>query len=366
MSWHWDQLTSAGDGAPLVTNDTVGLASHVFDAEGTQHVFYRSVDNHIIELWWRGADAAHPGDLMRATGGKAPLAASDPASHVFAAEGTQHVFYRTADGHIIELWWRGGEAPHWGSLMNPTAPLAVGNPASHVFAVEGSQHVFYRTGDGHIIELWWQGPDAAQPENLNIESGGAPLAWSDPISHVSDAEGTQHVFYTSVDFDIIEIWWRRGEGKQFANLTKRSGGAPPSAGRPTSHVFAAEGTQHVFYTSVESHVIELRWGNGQFPPWRDLLGLDSAQVDVSRPTSLVFAADGAAQQVFYSGPDLDIRRLGLQGEEKPTPQDLMIASGGAPRAIGDPISHVFAAEGTQHVFYTTGDGHVVELWWQKA
>jgi hypothetical protein len=42
----------------------------------------------------------------------------------------------------------------------------------------------------------------------------------------------------------------------------------------------------------------------------------------------------------------------------------MIASGGAPRAVGDPISHVFTAEGTQHLFYATGERHIIELWWQ--
>jgi hypothetical protein len=75
-------------------------------------------------------------------------------------------------------------------------------------------------------------------------------------------------------------------------------------------------------------------------------------------------AEGGAQQVFYTGTDLDIRRLGLTGDETPHPQDLMIASGGAPRAVGDPISHVFTAEGTQHLFYATGERHIIELWWQ--
>ena len=268
MSWHWDDPTIGSDGAPIVTSDPTNLASHVFDAEATQHVFYRAGDGHIIELWWGGPEAPHWGDLIGASGGTAPLAAGDPTSHVFAAEGTQHVFYRTGDGSIIELWWRGGEFPHWGYPMRARGafpPPSAGDLTSHVFDAEGTQHVFYRGGDGHIIELWWRGSEAAHPEDLTVQSGGAPLAAGDPTSHVFDAEGTQHVFYTSVDFQIIELWWRRGEAKHFENLTVRSRGAPLAAGDPTSHVFAAEGTQHVFYNSApDTHIIELQWGAASF------------------------------------------------------------------------------------------------------
>ncbi len=61
------------------------------------------MDGHIIQLWWAGGEAPHQVDLTNVSGG-APLAAGDPTSHVDDAAGTQHVFYRFTDGHIIELW----------------------------------------------------------------------------------------------------------------------------------------------------------------------------------------------------------------------------------------------------------------------
>lgn len=37
---------------------------------------------------------------------------------------------------------------------------------------------------------------------------------------------------------------------------------------------------------------------------------------------------------------------------------------GAPAAAGDPVGYVFDAEGSQHVIYRDGSGHLHELWWE--
>lgn len=364
MVWNIDDLTVGSGGAPPVASPNK-LASHVFDAEGTQHVFYRTNDGKIVELWWRGAEAPHWGYLTT-PGNGAPLAAGDPTSHVFTAEGTQHVFYRTDEWppQIVELWWQGGEAAHWGYLTTPggAAPPPASDPASHVFDAEGTQHVFYRSTGNQIIELWWSGASAAAPHNLTVDSG-APLADGDPASHVVFSDGTQHVFYRAApgdaDGQVIELWWRPGERPQFVKLSERSG-APRAASDPVSHVFAAEGTQHVYYVSVDNGLIEIRWF-GQTPPGRDLLqGLGGQYAPASKPTSHVFPVKNM-EHVFYIGADLHIRRFGLRGNETPALEDLMVASG-FPLAVGTPTSHVFNTEGTQHVFYTTGDDHVMELW----
>ena len=364
MAWNFDDLTVRSGGAPSVATPCQ-LASHVFEAQGTQHVFYRTADGRIVELWWRGAEPPHWGYLTTQANG-APVAAGDPASHVFVAEGTQHVFYRTADGQIVELWWLGGEVPHWGYLTTPSngAPVAAGDPTSHVFDAEGTQHVFYRSTGSQIIELWWSGGAAAQANNLTVSSGGAPPADGIPASHVFFAEGTQHVFYHAAGVEevseVIELWWRPGQRAQFVKLSERSG-APRAASDPISHVFAAESTQNVFYQSVDGGLIELRWF-GPTPPWRDLLsGLGAAEGIVGKPASHVFPAKNV-EHVFYVGADLHIRRFGMRGDETPALQDLVIASGGCPLAVGSPTSHVFNTEGTQHVFYTTADDHIIELW----
>jgi hypothetical protein len=359
MGWMSRDLNVDSGGAPAIAPAT-RVASHVVAAERTHHVFYRTATGHIVEVWWRPGERPRWGDLTVASRG-APLADGDPASHVFVAEGTQHVFYRTDDGALVELWWRGGERPHWGALTGAgAAPKAVGSPVSHVFADEGTQHVFYRAAGGQIIELWWQGGAAAQPENLMVDARGAPPAGSDPVSHVFAPEGTQHVFYTSIDGEVIEIWWPRGGGKGHVDLNGRSPGSPRAAGRPSSHVFGPDATQHVFYVSVDDSLAELRWF-GEPSPWRDLLsGHSGSDLPASNPISHTFPARGN-QHVFYAGTDLDVRHLELAGDLTPSLQNLAVASGGAPRAVGELTSHLFADDGSHHVFYPTSNDHVQEL-----
>ena len=240
--------------------------SHVFKADRTNHVFYRTLNNHVAELSWRGNEVPRQRDLTIAQNGVAPLAESNLSSYVFGAEGTstQHVFYNSG-GHIIELSWLGGSGtPQWRDL-NATAtgraPPALGRPTNHVFEFENTQHVFYVADNGHIIELWWRPGEAPHPEDLTERSGAPPLEVESAFeltSHVFDFENTQHVFYVADNGHIIELWWRPGEAPHPEHLTERSG-APPLEVESAliSHVFKKERTQHLFYVSYGGHINEL-------------------------------------------------------------------------------------------------------------
>ena len=52
MGWHWGNLTTeSGE----LDNEVAGTPTgHVFDSDGTQHVFYRTSDGELMELWWTG------------------------------------------------------------------------------------------------------------------------------------------------------------------------------------------------------------------------------------------------------------------------------------------------------------------------
>ena len=149
--WHHGDLT-AMTGAPVAAGDPAG---YVFDAQGTQHVMYRSGDGHVHELWWDATNGWGSGDLTAVTG--APAAAGDPAAYVFDAEGSQHVIYRAGNGHLYELWWTATQGWNQGDLTAAAgSPPAAGDPGAYAFRAEGTQHVVYRTADGHLHEMWWR------------------------------------------------------------------------------------------------------------------------------------------------------------------------------------------------------------------
>ena len=102
-TWHLADLTAA-TGAPNATAGS-NLTSYIFTAQQTQHVFYRGDDGHIRELWWEGAGGWHLADLTAATGAPNATAGSNLTSYIFTDQQTQHVFYRSDDGHVYELWW---------------------------------------------------------------------------------------------------------------------------------------------------------------------------------------------------------------------------------------------------------------------
>jgi hypothetical protein len=98
--WHHNDLTAA-TGAPAGDLPY----GYVFDAQGTQHVIYSAQAGHLIELWW-DSSGWHHNDLTVAADGAPPsVGLGRPIGYAFDAQRTQHVIYKTSDDHIGELWW---------------------------------------------------------------------------------------------------------------------------------------------------------------------------------------------------------------------------------------------------------------------
>ena len=89
-------LTNAAGGSPQAVGNPKG---YMFNAKGTQHVIYRGESGSIHELWLGSSGWQH--NELTLTGGPTnhpPSAASDPKGYVFEAQGTQHVIYRSDTG----------------------------------------------------------------------------------------------------------------------------------------------------------------------------------------------------------------------------------------------------------------------------
>ena len=189
-------------GTALAAGDPWGYA---FEAAGTQHVIYRGVDGHIHELWWDAANGWGAGDLTDVTGVTAP--AGDPSGYSLEATSTQHVVYRGTDNHIHELWWGAANGWRGGDLCAETgAPAAAGDPFGYVFDAQGTQHVVYRAATGHIIELWWDAATGWSAGDLTAVSGAPPAA-GDPVGFAFAPRSTQHVFYRGAEGHVHELRW---------------------------------------------------------------------------------------------------------------------------------------------------------------
>jgi hypothetical protein len=354
IEWRATDLTTL-----LGTSGATGAAAaSIFDAQGTQHVVYRDTQDHVVELWWDGTTGWHASDLTIASG--APVAAGDPMAYVFDAEGTQHVVFRSADGHIRELWW--GQATGWQSTdltSRSEAPVASGDPHGYVLDSEGTQHVVYRAADNHVYELWWDSAGGWHAHDLTAASG-ATLADGDPVGYVFKAEATQHVVYRAENGHIQELWWSRASGWQSVDLTAQTA-APPAIGNPRGYVFESQRTQHITYRAADDHVCELWWDRATNWHACDLTHATGGPASAGDPMGYVFETQ-ATQHIVYRDANSHIQELWWRESDGWQVVDHSVESA-APDATGDPCGYVFPADGTQHVMYPAVEGHIEELLW---
>jgi hypothetical protein len=342
--WGHIDLTFA-TGAPAAVGEPF---AYFFTAQGTEHVNYRDAQGHICELWWDGS--WHFNDLTAATG--APIAASDPHGYVFDSQGTQHVNYRGADNHVYELW-DDGTAWHFNDLTAATgAPLAASDPRGYVFSAQATQHVNYRGADNHVYELWDDGT-AWHFNDLTVAAAGSLLADSDPNGYVFDSQGTQHVNYRGPQGHIYELW-NDGTAWHFGGDLTAIVGSLAAAVDPHGYVFAAQNTQHVNYRGIDNHIYEL-WWDGSWH-YGDLTVATNAPNAAGNPFGYMADSQGT-QHVNYRGADAHIYELWWDGSWHF--DDLVAAASGAVEAAGDPQGYATAA--SQQVYYRGTDGHVHEL-----
>ncbi|MUL63878.1 hypothetical protein BOO86_05325 [Mycobacterium sp. CBMA 234] len=315
--WHTDDLTAATGAPEPAALDH--LAGYAFEAQGTQHIIYvGAADRHIDEVW-SDASGWHTGDLTAAANAAAP-AGGVLAAFAFEAQRTQHVVYEAlSDKHIHELW---SDANGW-HTDDLTAATGAPQPgggggAGYAFESQGTLHVFYPTGnrvEGPVQELWWDRTTGWHTDDLGVSASHGSLA-----AYVFEAQGTQHVIYTAgsgADYHLHELWWDT-KGRHADDLTTAAGAPQSGGGALVGYAFESQRTQHLFYEGLSDHHVHELWSDAS-----------------GRHTDDLTAATGAPP----------------------------VGSGGASSGAGL-TGYVFAAQGTQHVFYVSSlDNHIHELWW---
>jgi len=363
MGWTYTDLTAVS-GAP---ETLTAPCAYMFDAQGTQHVVHIGQDGHIIELWWDEV-GWHHNDLSIASG--APEVPNESrgnraAGYVFAAQGTQHVYYVPADCHVHELWWdSNGWHHHDLTNANPDAPLSlVQAPCAFVFDAEGTQHVNYVGSDFQVHEFWWQS-GAWHHNDIAAAASAPPAARISPVGYVFADQATQHVDYVGMDGHIHELSWEAGHWNH-NDLSATTGSPFPDASGLAAYVFVGEGTQHVDYIGQDHHVHELWWSTDGWHH-EDLTAASGAPVLASSIQCAYAFEAQRTQHVVCAGDDGTMHELWWASDGWHY-SDLTAETHAPPAALATPAGYVFSAQGTQHVDYVgIVDNHIYELRWQPG
>jgi hypothetical protein len=308
-SWHLNNLNAAaGDAPPAVSFPT----AYVDGIQSEQHVLYigSPFDGHVHELWWDGDWHHH--DLMDGSG--FPLALAEPRGYEYLPDSTQNIVYKGQDHHVHLLTNNGSGSNVW-QHTDMTAkfggPAPDGAPGAYVFGPQGSQHVNYRSADGHINEYW---KDAIQWHHSDLTArSGAPAAVDDgQTGYGFRDQVTQHVNFASADGHIHELWWQ-ASGWTHEDLTQHTGAPLISSGfHPIGYAFEAQArqpvaTQHVLYTGQDDMIHELWWDptGWHHNPIGATVG---APHSISSPSGFVAVAD-ASQNVYYTSDAHEIIEL---------------------------------------------------------
>jgi len=254
QGWTNTNLTGL-TGAPQVASDPSVYTYHVFN---TQHVIYRSHDNHIHQLFSAELGDWKHTDMIEKHG--APLASGRPTTYVYGMNNSQNIVYRGQDGHIYQLYFVRGEGWKLVNLTGSTGgPLASGNPTSYTYHVFNTQHVIYRGQDNHIYQMFSDVSGQWKISNMT-EKTGAPLASGTQTSYIDPVHDSQNLVYRGQDGNIHAIWFIRGVGWTHLNVTAATG-KPQASGDPFGYTFDLFKTQHVMYRTGQGHLIQLYSGN---------------------------------------------------------------------------------------------------------
>ena len=193
-------LTASASAPP-----SAGAPSAFVDGSGVHIVVYRSGDGVIRDLYWTTAAVA--GENLSGTAGT-PNAAGDPVAYYTSHDDTHQVAYVGQDGHLWELYWAGTTpVVGWDLSLPSGAPPGTGTPAAYYSAGTNTKHVFYRSGDGQLHEIWWV-PGGGVPSHVNLTAAyGLPPAADDPAALTIDGPNTQHVIFRGNDGHIYEVQW---------------------------------------------------------------------------------------------------------------------------------------------------------------
>lgn len=184
---------------------TAGIPAAFVGSHGLNMVVYRSVGGQILSVYW--ADGPSGLDDLSGVAGT-PRAAGDPTAYYTPHDDTHQVVYRGIDNHVYELYWRGATpVAGWNLTFIAGAPPAADTPAAYYSAGTNTKHVVYRSADNRLHDISWR-PGGGMPVWTDLTArNAAPLALDRPAAFTVEGRNTQHVVYRGADNHIYELRW---------------------------------------------------------------------------------------------------------------------------------------------------------------
>ena len=208
-------------------------------------------NNETLDLTGLSATSARPAS---STGG---YLTSPPGSTPGVTQG--HLVYRTASGavHIIDLGDQAAPSADVNvSAAAGTASKAVGSPTGYASAVTVPQnHIDYRSADGHVHELWrssvggWHHTDLSAAARSSVKAASDPVGWSDATSR------EQVVAFVGTDRRLHLLTWRAAtRGWADVDLTAITG--VTGKGQPSYFLndLSPTRSENLVYAGTDNHL----------------------------------------------------------------------------------------------------------------
>lgn len=233
--------------------------------------------------------------------------------------------------------------------------------AGYAWGTGGSKQLVYLTGDGHVHELFvrvhanWLHADLTAITGAPAANGNALTAYS------WETGASKQVVYLTGDGHIHELFVHSGGAWGKADLTQITG-APPATGNTLAAYSWEDGlTKQVVYLTGDGHIHELfvrvggAWGHA------DLSALTGAPAAAGNRLSAYGWEAGGSKQVIYTTGDGHIHELFVHVGGAWGHADLSALTG-APPVSGPSLTGYGWDEGlSKQVAFLTADGHVHEL-----
>jgi hypothetical protein len=316
-------------GAPVVVPP--GKAAIVSETGGSLALYFRAANGAILEDHWNVSTKTW---TLNELSGAAPGKPGDPAV-VVESGGNRDVYFRGTSGVVWQDRWVASEGK-W--TLTEVGGSAAGDPAA-VIEGSGNRDVYFRGTNGAIWQERWI---ASEGKWTLTEVGGA--AAGDPTA-VLESSGNRDVYFRGTNGAIWQERWIASESKW--KLTELGGVA---YGEPAA-VLLPSGNQDVFFKdAAEAFVGEWEW-KAAAGAWtlHELSGADAKNLSVTLNAS-------GEPLLFYQGY-LDPR--GEVMEEKQTKEGWAsshIAGAGA----GEPTA-TLQSNGNPEVFVPDIGGGISQV-----